>query len=374
MSKGDRLIRVVQIINVLGGGAGRGLLDVLPRLDRARFQVEVVCLFKGGPFAAGLRATGIPVRVLALQRKATPTHLWRVWRLLASMRADIAHTQLPESAWIGQPAAWAARTPVRIAHLRNCHRYWRRRIRVLDRIAASFATRAVACSDAVRRFYEEELGYSRVEVLLNPVDTGRFRALPACPEARRMLGLPEDAIILACVAVLKTAKGHLDLLQALTRIRAVAPRVCLLLVGDGAERPILEERVAALGLEAAVRFLGWRSDVPLILAATDLVVMASLHEGLPLAVLEAGAAARPTIATAVDGVREVIEDGVTGRLVPPREPERLAEAVIGTLAEPARMREMGARARARVEEHFAVERIARQWEALYDRLLRERRG
>ncbi len=367
------MTRVVQVINALDGGAGRGLFDVLPRLDRARFHVEVVCLFREGPFAAGLRAAGTPVHLLGLRPRVAVGHAHSVWHYLRGMRPDIVHTQLPEAAWIGLPAAWGARVGIRITHLRSCHWQWRRKVRLFDRFMATFATQAVACSDAVRRFFEDEIRYPAVEVVLNPVDTSRFHELPGRLETRQALGLPPGAVILACVAVLKAVKGHLDLLETLQMVRASLPHVCLLLAGDGAERGALEQRAAALGLGDSVRFLGWRSDVPQILAASDLVVMASHREGLPLALLEAGAAGRPVVATDVGGVREAVEDGVTGLLLPPRNPGRFAETVLGLLDSPERMRAMGEHARDRVQERFAAEGIARQWEALYDRLLAGRR-
>lgn len=363
------MTHVVQVINALDGGAGRGLLDVLPRVDRARFRIEVVCLFRDGPFAGGLRAAGIPVHLLGLRPGVAVGHAGSVWQCLRRLRPDIVHTQLPEAAWIGLPAAWGARVTVRIAHLRNCHWKWRRKVRLFDRLLATFATQTVACSDAVRRFYEGELHYREVQVVLNPVDTGRFRDLPERREARKVLGFPPGVVILACVAVLKAAKRHLDLLEAFRAVRVTRPHVCLLLVGDGAERQALEHRVVELGLGDSVRFLGWRSDVALILAASDLVVMASSQEGLPLAVIEAGAAGKPVVATDVGGVREVVEDGVTGFLVPAGDPHQFAETVLRLLDSPDGMQEMGQRARARVQERFAVDSIARQWEALYDRVV-----
>ena len=367
--EGTAVTRVVQVINALDGGAGRGLSDVLPRLDRARLSVEVVCLFREGVFATGLRAAGLPVHVLGLRRGIAVGHVRALWHYLRRVRPDIVHTQLPEAAWLGLPAAWGAGVGIRVSHLRSCHWQWRRKVRLFDRIMATFATSAVACSEAVRRFFEDEIGYPQVDVVLNPVDTDRFHALPGRGEARRALGLPPATAILACVAVLKAVKGHLDLLEALRTVRASRPDVCLLLVGDGPEREVLEQRVTALDLGGSARFLGWRSDVPLILAASDLVVLASHREGLPLAALEAGAAGRPVVATDVGGVGEAVVDGITGLLVPPRDPERFAKAVLALLDRPERAHDMGQRARDRVQTRFAAAGIARQWEGLYDRLL-----
>ena len=145
----------------------------------------------------------------------------------------------------------------------------------------------------------------------------------------------------------------------------------LWLVGDGPLRPAVEKAIVKMGLERKVLFLGIRDDVPQLLAASDVFVLSSDYEGVPLTVLEAMAAGKPVVATAVGGVPELIEDGETGILVPPRNPEALAQGIL-RLAKDASLRQrMGKAARERAQERFDISRTAREYEALYLRLLKE---
>jgi glycosyltransferase involved in cell wall biosynthesis len=130
----------------------------------------------------------------------------------------------------------------------------------------------------------------------------------------------------------------------------------------------------SLAISDAVRFFGIRTDIPLILAASDMFLLASLREGLPLALAEAGAASLPAVATRVDGICEVIDDGVTGLLVPPEDSDQLAVAVITLLEDRERAREMGRRAREHVGERFDINPAVRKVENLYDEAVRETRG
>ena len=145
----------------------------------------------------------------------------------------------------------------------------------------------------------------------------------------------------------------------------------LWLVGDGPLRPAVEKAIVKMGLERKVLFLGIRDDVPKLLAASDLFVLSSDYEGVPLAVLEAMAAGKPVVATAVGGVPELIEDGKTGILVPPRNPETLAKGILRLVKDADLRQRMGKAARERAQERFDISRTAREYETLYLRLLKE---
>jgi L-malate glycosyltransferase len=156
----------------------------------------------------------------------------------------------------------------------------------------------------------------------------------------------------------------------MVRIQAAIPGALLLLVGEGSLRPQLERLTMSLAISDAVRFFGIRTDIPLILAASDMFLLASLREGLPLALVEAGAASLPAVATRVDGIREVIDDEVTGLLVPPEDSDQLAIAVITLLKDRERAREMGRRAREHVVDRFDINPAVRKVENLYDEAVR----
>jgi L-malate glycosyltransferase len=369
------MIRVVHLINSLHiGGAERFVHDLVTHLDRARFRPYVICLYQGGELAEPITAAGIPVQVVGVKRKEKFQAIIKIWSALRGLKADILHAHLADACWYGLPAARLAGVPVRIGHRQNVYRYWGTKLRLMDKFASIFATRTVACSEAVRRFCQEELYYpaAKLDVIYNSVDLKRFESLPERYDARHQLCLPENALIVTCVALLDEQKGHCYLLEAIVNVRAVFPDVLLLLVGDGSLQQELKEEVRLKQLTSSVRFLGRRTDIPLILAASDVFVLASLWEGLPLALTEAAASGLPAVATRVDGIPEVVKDGITGFLVPPANSGLLAEAILALLHDPGCRLEMGKRAREFARDQFSISKITRDVELLYLSLLSNR--
>jgi glycosyltransferase involved in cell wall biosynthesis len=183
--------------------------------------------------------------------------------------------------------------------------------------------------------------------------------------ARAELALPTDAPVALCAARLVVQKRHDVLLHAWALTTAAERGAVLLLAGDGPERAAVEARVRTLGLEASVRILGARDDVPRLLAAADVCTLASDWEGLPMALLEAMAAGRPVVATAVDGVREILRHG-GGRLAPPGDPAALAAALDALLTDPAAARTAGAEAARVAADHYDPAVMMHR----YNRLLR----
>jgi len=221
--------------------------------------------------------------------------------------------------------------------------------------------RFVAPSEAVRAsLLDQGVTGSRVDVIYNGVDFERFARADG-KGVRAELGIPDDALMLTTVANLSPVKDHANVIAALAALHAEGLRPYLALAGDGPLRSDLEARVAAAGLEPYVCFMGRRQDVPDVLATSDLVICSSLTEGLPNALLEAGAAGKAVVATNVGGNPEVVEDGVTGLLVPPRDPAALADAVRALAASPERRERMGRAARARVRRNFSLEAMVRQY-------------
>lgn len=266
--------------------------------------------------------------------------------------------------------------PVRIAHIQNCERHLSFRARVFDRFVFTFANVAFACSRAVLRFCEKHLWYptSKCHVVYNGVVTKRFENLPPKELVRRNLGFAGEHVLVTTVASLERHKGHVYLLEAGKEVIQRSRNIHFLFVGDGSLRAELESRAAALGIAEHVHFLGERLDVPEILAGSDIFVLPSLSEGLSLALVEAGLAGLPVVASRVDGIPEIVEDGWNGILVPPRDVAALAGA-LQALAEDVSHRErMGKEGRAIALERFSMERTAFQVATLYRRLLeRERR-
>jgi glycosyltransferase involved in cell wall biosynthesis len=207
----------------------------------------------------------------------------------------------------------------------------------------------------------------------NGVDTERFRPdAEARSRLRREMGLGEAFVWLA-VGRLEEVKDYPNLLRAFSQVIRAHSSALLLIAGQGAFRGQLERMAEGLGLSDRVRFLGVRKDIPQLMNVADGYVMSSAWEGLPMVLLEAAATALPIVATAVGGNREVVLDGESGFLVPPRTSEALAGAMIRLMGFPSEKRsEMGSRARAHVEAHYALDRVVTQWETIYAETLKRK--
>jgi len=198
---------------------------------------------------------------------------------------------------------------------------------------------------------------------------------PVAPEtaraARRSLGIAEDALVVGTIGRLSEQKGHRYLIEAAPALLGPRPSAHLLIVGDGDQMPALQAQAAALGVAARVTFAGHRTDVPGLLGALDVFAISSTYEGTPLALFEAMAAGKAIVSTAVDGCREVLEDGLTGLLVPPRDPAALATA-LGRVLDDALLRRSLADEARRASTRYDIRSCVAAMEALYDEVLAER--
>ena len=185
------------------------------------------------------------------------------------------------------------------------------------------------------------------------------------------MALPLDTPLVTVLSRLRQLKGIEYFLEAAAIVAPRFPRARFLIVGDGPYRRKLEQFAARLGLGHRLTFMGFRLDIPSLLSEITISVLPSLSEGLPNALLESMAAGVPVVATRVGGTPELIEDGISGLLVPPRDPRALAGAVALLLANPELAENMGAAARQRVAQRFPMELAVRTTESLYQRLLRK---
>jgi glycosyltransferase involved in cell wall biosynthesis len=220
----------------------------------------------------------------------------------------------------------------------------------------------------VRDFCVSHIGLppEKLGVIYNGVQVPETSASPR--EARAKLGLPLDGQVIGTVSRLYLVKGIDFLIRALAQMDDAA----LAIVGDGPERAALETLADTLGVAGRIHWTGHRRDVPTLLPAFDLYVQPSLHEGMSNTILEAMAAGLPVVATAVGGTPEVVDDGVTGLLVPPRDPDALAGVIVRLLRDLDLRRKMGRAGQERVRRHFSLEQMVRQTQALYERLLKTR--
>lgn len=282
---------------------------------------------------------------------------------------DVVQAHDLYSTLLGVPAAWLARVPVILSSRRDLAHWWWYTPRRRDflRHIQSLSTFVIANSQAVRDFLVREDCFdpSLIRVVRNGVDCEKF-AIAVRSRERLFPNLPREAKLIAVVANMNVAtKGHLDLIHAAVEVCREYPETIFLLIGDGAERPGIERMAGELELRDNILFLGRRNDVPLVLACCDLSVLASWAEGLPNSVLEAMAAGLPVVATRVGGTPEIIEDEVSGLLVPPRNSHELAQAILRLLGDPKFAQRLARAARERVHLQFSFERLLSELDNLY---------
>ncbi len=353
------------------GGTERQLARVLPRLEaRGRVRSRLVLTREGGPLVEPLRAAGIPVEVRRLRGRLRPGAVrWLAARIRAT-GADLVQGHAHAPSTTSTVAARLAGVPaIATVHTTGSIRGLRHRLQ--ERLLAGLRAAVVCVSAAVREDYLRATGVpaDRVLVLYNGLDVAAFARLPREREpVRRELGLPPDALLLLCPARLVPDKGHRDLVAAFGRISRAHPRAHLVLAGDGPLAGELRETVTRAGLGDRIHLPGPRDDIPRILRAADLLVLASRREGFSNVVLEALAAGIPPVVTDVGGNREAMEGETTGRLVPPSDPPALAAALDELLSNPGLRHRLGAAA-ARRARRFDLDRVCAETEELYARVV-----
>lgn len=318
--------------------------------------------------------TDLPVTVFPV--RATGWTQWRDIRqlchILQQFQPDIIHCHLFRATLVGAPVAWAMRVPV-ILETYHGREAWRQGgfIKgqfVIDRLVSCCVSHIIAVSGAAARFLTEQkrIPAKKITVIPNGRDLQAFQPGRRVGSAiRKRFQIPASAPVLGVIGRLETQKGHQYLLQALPQICAAFPDTHLLLVGEGSRYTALQDQAKDLGVHTNVIFAQFQRDIPAFLEAMDIVVLPSLHEGLPLTAIEASAMAKPIVATEVDGTPEVVRDGTTGVLVPPAAPDALAKAVLTLLQRPDLAFQYGAAAHAWVRQHFDLQRQVDETERLY---------
>lgn len=295
-------------------------------------------------------------------------------QLIRREQIDIVHTHSSVDAWLGGMAARLTRRPVvRTRHVSIPIRGG------FNPVYRWLADRVITSGEAIRQLVVAAgVPPARVVAIPAGVKLDEFTDGGGGEAALRSLGVAKGPVaagaargpIIGSVAMFRGSKGHDHLLDAFAKVHARRPDARLLLVGDGGRREWAEGLARERGVHGAVIFTGFRTDVPALLAAMDCFALASTRtEGVPQSLLQAAAAGVPLVASRIGGIPEVIEDGVTGLLVPPEDPAALAAAIEATLADPAAAATRARAARKRCEERFSHSVAIGRLLALYDELL-----
>jgi glycosyltransferase involved in cell wall biosynthesis len=365
-----RTIRILVFQNrfLIGGQERQTVLNVRT-MDRSRFTPIVACLHLEGEQLADLAEGGVRPVVFDVGRKMLrPRAAFQVARLARFIRAEriaLVHAQDIYTNALGLLAGRAAGVPVITTRVDLGHHVVGYR-RPLTRLACLASDRVLVNALCVRDLViRDGVAPDRIAVVRNGVDLESLDR-----EAREPpLAPPPPGSWIACVANMHhPVKGQTDLLLAFREVLRTCADARLLLVGDGVRRPLLENLARELGVAGRVHFLGFRRDVPALLARAALSVSASHAEGLSNAILEAMASRVPVVATAVGGTPELVRDGVNGLLVPPGSPGPLARKMSDVLADRTRARRMGERGRRVVEREFDLAQMRLGYDALYEEL------
>jgi len=366
------------------GGAQRAVLQLSRSLDTHRFE-QTVITGDGGLLLPELSAIQtIKHHVIPeMSRRIGPGGAWddmrsikRICDLLRGFRPDIVHTHTPKAGILGRWAARLAGVP-RIVHTYHGfgfsprHPLWQKAFYVgLERATALITSQFVAVSDPNR-----VLGHSygiflreKCALIRSGVDFAEFRTVGTDRIKKKIeLGFEPSDKIVGVVASFTPAKALHLFLEAAAKIAREYPGVSFVMVGDGSLRPQLEAQAGRLGIRSALRMLGWRRDVPELMRTFDVFLLTSLWEGLPRSLIEAFLCGVPVVASHVDGIGEIVQEGWNGFLVPAKHTDAMAGAVVRLLKDEPLRKAMGEQARHSVDG-FSMEKMLKDYSNLYENI------
>lgn len=383
----DSKISVLHVITRMEeGGAPRVLLALLDKMDGGEF-VQSLAAAAGAPGSDLLeRGRGLDITVheiKTLTREISPLKdlmsLFSLVSLMRKNRYDIIHTHTSKAGFLGRLSGRLIRHR-RVIYSPHGNIFvgyfpgWETRLYTLaERAAAKWCDKIVTLSDAgTEEFLDKKIGSSnKYRTIYNGIDIDAFRRGAGGGDVRGELGFGKEDLVVVCVGRMVPVKGY-DVLVAASAdiVKGLAPRrVRFLMVGEGPEKEELIREAERRGTREHFTFLGFRDDVARLLSASDLMAMPSINEGLGMSIVEAMAFSLPVVASKVGGIVEVVEEGVTGILIPPSNPAELARGCVKILSDREMGRKMGRAGRKRAESLFDIKGTIRNTEKLYREMM-----
>lgn len=363
----------------IGGGPETLILGVARCIDRTRFDLKVAVFDTHSPpdslMSVGLQQMNTPIITVPVKHRMDVSAIRCLARLLDEHEIDVIHTHDHRTNLIGYLAARLRPTAlVATLHQPLRRHWWLRHFEMLDEFVVRRFDRILPVAEMIR---EELIAKhprlaDRTIAVHNGVDLRRFDYPIDVARVREALSITPDQKLFLTLGRLSDDKGLPYLLESVQLVVEQRQDVRWAIAGQGPLEERLRAKTRAMGLDSYVSFLGFRQDVPDLLAAADMLVVASTSEGCPVVILEAMASRCPVICTRVGGSAEVVADGRTGIVVEPRRPKELAEAMLRLVGDAARRDEMGRQACQMVHEHFTIETMVRRFEQIYDDLARSR--
>jgi glycosyltransferase involved in cell wall biosynthesis len=362
----------MQKVNGLAGSENH-LLALLPRLRDHGYQSTMLVLAdrndRPGTFVERMQAVGIPTKVTAMLGDLDPLLFARLVRFIWQGRYHLVHTHLLHAGLYGRLAGRIAGTRVISTYHNDNPFHLTQGLKQINRVTTSMCCQVICISKAVQGFVHKQIGVplNRLNVIYYGLEPVLFRS--SMPRLRSDLGIGPTDPVVGIVARLIEQKGHIYLLQAMRFLLDDIPSVHLLIVGEGELRPYLESLTAQLRIKEHVHYLGFRTEASNLMHEFDVFVLPSLFEGFGLVLLEAMAAAKPIVATQVSAIPEIVADGETGLLVPPRDPMALAQALRQLIMNPGLACDLGHCGRRRLEQRFTVRKMVEDTVKVYQSVL-----
>ncbi|MBC8555871.1 MAG: glycosyltransferase family 4 protein [Candidatus Brocadiales bacterium] len=367
--------------NMEFGGGERVFAQIINRLSSEKYKIMVACL-PTGAFIEKIKGSGTQIKSVDMRNRFNPGVILQLADFMKRDKIDIVHSQGARADFFASMAAKLTKVPVVISTVAmpvegfDVNPIKRLIYKALNRFSERFVNRFIVVSEALEKVMIERhrIEPQKLVTIYNGIETGEYN-IPdqevICEKSGlwEELGLKSDVPVIGAIGRLVWQKGFEYFIEAIPGLLKEFKEARFLIVGEGMLKEELKMKSRKLRIEDKLIFTGFRNDIKEILASIDIFVMPSLLEGLPMILLEAMAMGKPIVATDIEGIIEVLENGKTGLLVPPRDTEALAEAVIDLLKHQDKANQMGFTARKVVIERFGVDIMVQKVEKVYEELL-----
>ena len=385
------MMRRIKILQVVGssniGGAEKAFCSLIRYLDKERFEIYIVCP-SNGPMLKEYTKYAKEVKVFNFNNWLTRLYgVFYLKRYIKLKKIDVVHTHLFSADFMGLIAARFAGVCSKIATIQGYNfsftgRFDLRTIKnffcsLAYRMVYRFSDKIIAVSEALKEDLEQRSGIKvcgeNIEVIYNAIDQDALSHVAGIGDLRLKYAQENGVKLVGVIANFDRIKGHRTLLKAIPAVLAKERDARFIFVGDGEDKRYLERMTKKLKIEDKVIFTGTVRDARSIISACDLVVLPSLFEGLPLVLMEAMLSSKPVVASKVGGIQELVKEGESGLLVPPKDHKRLCEAIANVLRDKELAIAMGARGKAIVsggaENRFNTRYMTKKIQNLYEGLL-----
>lgn len=359
MTEKIKLIHIIPTLDM--GGAERLMVDIVKNLNPENFSVKIICLKRFGVWGLELKDFGVPLILLGQKRGLSLFSLIKLIRILKQERPDIVHTHLFGADSYGALAARLAGVKYLVSTEHNLNYndgFIKNAVKIL---ISKLFDKIIAVSSAVKDYIIKTyyIKTEKISVIYNGIEVNKFL------EPRDRLGEVKNnqKIIIGSIGRLTKQKGFAYLIEAISKLPG--RNIECLIAGDGELKKELETKVKKLGLDDKIKFLGWQKDIKSFLDKIDIFILPSLWEGFGIAILEAGAAGLPVVASKVNGIKEIIEDNKDGLLVEPADSDELARKIESLLKDGNLRVELAANLRIKIKNNFNIKKIADSYEELY---------